>query len=316
MEQRLLVVTPLRNEAAHIELVAHALESQTRQPDLWLVVDDHSTDETPRILARLAERLDFMSVIRSDPPADGEAPKDRLAIAAPPRAFNLGLRGADWQTFTHIAKLDGDVELPPRYFELLLVEFANDPTLGLAGGVLQERDGDGWCKPHTSNDYHVRGGLKCYTRECLRAIGGIKERLAWDAIDEIYARMRGYRTRTVSELVARHHRPTGSADGIVRGRARHGQCAYILHFTPLWVALRAFKVGRERPRVLSGFAFLYGYLRSPFLRVAQVDDPEFRAFVRRELRARVRGELSRRKKQTRSAVRRIDERMREASRGV
>ena len=316
MEQRLLVVTPLRNEAAHIELVANALEAQTRRPDLWLVVDDHSTDETPQMLARLAERLDFMSVIRREPAAEDAPAKDRLAIAAPPRAFNAGLHSAGWQGFTHIAKLDGDVELPPRYFELLLGEFANDPTLGLAGGVLQERDGDGWCKPHASNDYHVRGGLKCYTRECLQAIGGIQERLAWDAIDEIYARMRGYRTRTVSELVARHHRPTGSADGIIRGRARHGQCAYILHFTPLWVALRAFKVGRERPRVLSGFAFLYGYLRSPFLRVEQVDDREFRTFVRRELRARLRGELSRRKKQTRSTVRRIDERMREASRGV
>ena len=316
MEQRLLVVSPLRNEAAHIELVAHALASQTRRPDLWLVVDDHSSDETPQILARLAERLDFMSVIRTQPPAGDDAPKDRLAIAAPPRAFNAGLGSADWQAFTHVAKLDGDVELPPRYFELLLGEFARDSTLGLAGGVLQERDGDGWCKLPPSNDYHVRGGLKCYTRECLWAIGGIQERLAWDAIDEIYARMRGYRTRTVSELVARHHRPTASADGLLRGRARHGQCAYILHFTLPWVTLRAFKVARERPRGLSGFAFLYGYLRSPLLRVAQVDDPEFRTFVRRELRARVRGELARRKKRTRSTVRRIDERLREADRGV
>jgi poly-beta-1,6-N-acetyl-D-glucosamine synthase len=300
MEQRLLVITPLRNEAAHIELVALALESQTRRPDLWLVVDDHSTDETPQILARLAERLDFMSVLRSEPPISVGTPKDRLAIAAPPRAFNVGLGSVDWQAFTHIAKLDGDVELPPHYFELLLGEFANEPTLGLAGGVLQERDGDGWCKPHASNDYHVRGGLKCYTRECLQAIGGIQERLAWDAIDEIYARMRGFRTRTVSELIAHHHRPTGSADGILRGRARHGQCAYILHYALPWVVLRAFKVGRERPRVLSGFWFLFGYARSPFLRVEQVDDPEFRAFVRRELRTRARGELVQRVSRTSS----------------
>ena len=29
-----------------------------------------------------------------------------------------------------------------------------------------------------------------------------------------------------------HHRPLGSADGTLRGRARHGECAYIAHFTP------------------------------------------------------------------------------------
>ncbi len=294
MDQRLLVVSPVRNEAAHIELIALALAAQTRRPDLWLVVDDQSTDETPEILARLAERLDFMSVINTSALASDDAPKDRLANAAPPRSFNRGLKSVDWQSFTHIAKLDGDTELPPRYFELLLDEFAHDPALGLAGGVQLERDGDGWGRVPGASDYHVRGGLKCYSRDCLEAIGGIQERLAWDAIDEIYARMAGYRTRTMQELVAPHHRSTASADGILRGRARHGQCAYIVHFTLPWVALRAFKVARERPRALSGVAFLYGYLRAALLRVPQVDDPAFRTFVRRELRVRARGELAQR----------------------
>jgi GT2 family glycosyltransferase len=206
----------------------------------------------------------------------------------------VGLDSAGWRDYTHIAKLDGDIELPPRYFEQLLEEFARDPTLGLAGGVLQERDGSGWSKVQAANDYHVRGGLKCYSRECLEAIGGIQERLGWDAMDEIYARMRGYRTRTVSELVARHHRPTASADGMLRGRARHGQCAYMVHFALPWVTLRAFKVARERPRGLSGVVFLYGYVKAAILRVPQVDDPEFRRFVRQELRHRARGELARR----------------------
>ncbi len=294
MEHRLLVVSPIHNEAAHFERIALALASQTRRPDLWVVVDDQSTDETPQIVAELTQRLDFVSAIATPPPAGDDAPKDRLAVAAPPRAFNLGLDTAGWEAFTHVAKLDGDIELPPRYFELLLQEFARDPTLGLAGGVLQERDGDGWSKPQAVSDYHVRGGLKCYSRECLQAIGGIQERLGWDAIDEIYTRMRGYKTRTVPQLVARHHRPTASADGILRGRARHGLCAYIIHLTLPWVTLRAFKVARERPRGLSGLAFLYGYLRAAITRVAQVEDPEFRRFVRQELRHRTRGEIAQR----------------------
>jgi poly-beta-1,6-N-acetyl-D-glucosamine synthase len=258
------------------------------------VVDDHSTDETPSVLARLAQQLEFMSVVQGPPPLEVPAPKDRLAIAAPPRAFNRGLQSAGWRAFTHIAKLDGDVELPPRYFELLLAEFARDPSLGLAGGVLQERDGEGWSEPPGANDYHIRGGLKCYSRECLEAIGGVQERLAWDAIDEIYARMRGYRTRTLVELLARHHRPTASADGLLRGRARHGRCAHIVRYTLPWVSMRAFKVARERPRGLSGLAFLYGYLSATVLRAPRVEDPEFRAFVRRELRDRTRHELARR----------------------
>ncbi len=88
----------------------------------------------------------------------------------------------------------------------------------------------------------------------------MQERLGWDTIDETYARMHGFRTRAFPELVAHHHRPWGSADGTLRGRARHGQCAYIVHFTLPWVTLRAFKVARVRPRGLSGVAFLYGYV--------------------------------------------------------
>jgi biofilm PGA synthesis N-glycosyltransferase PgaC len=290
MSQRLLVISPVRNEAAHIERVALAMAAQTRPPDLWVVVDDQSTDETPQILARLAERLDFLQVLNAQP-ADAAGAKDRLAVAAEARAFNIGLNSVPWQTFTHIAKLDGDIELSPRYFEQLLAEFERDAGLGLAGGVLTERSGDGWKEEHAPSDYHVRGALKCYTRNCLEAIGGIPERLAWDTIDEVYARMRGFRTRSLPEIVAIHHRPWGSADGTLRGRARHGRCVYITHYPLAWVSLRAVKTASERPALFSGLAFLGGYLWAGVVRTPQVEDPAFRAFVRRELGVRARRAL-------------------------
>ncbi|HLM84748.1 MAG TPA: glycosyltransferase [Solirubrobacteraceae bacterium] len=303
MSQRLLLISPIRNEAAHLELIAGAVAAQTRRPDLWVVVDDNSTDRTPEILADLAERLDFLKVVNAAEAAAAAPPpppanvKDRLATAAAPRTFNLGLNSVEWESFTHIAKLDGDTELPPDYFERLLAAFDADPELGLAGGVYADPDpdgaGDGWRVVPMPNDYHVAGTLKCYSLPCFEAIGGVHERLGWDTIDETYARMHGYRTRAFADLVTHHHRPWGSADGTLRGRARHGQCAYIVQFPLFWVTLRAFKLARTRPRGLSGLAFLYGYVRSAFLRVPRVEDPAFRRFVRRELRGRARSQLVR-----------------------
>lgn len=291
MTQRLLLISPVRNEEAYLELVAEAVAAQTRPPDLWLVVDDGSTDRTSEILADLQRRIGFLQVLdTSKLPAVG-AVRDRLATAAEARAFNLGLGTVAWEEFTHIAKLDGDTELPANYFETLLGEFDLDRTLGLAGGVYADPDpageGDGWKVMNPPSEYHVPGTLKCYSIACFRAIGGMQERLAWDTIDETYARMHGYRTRAYPNLIARHHRPWGSADGTLRGRARHGECAYIVHFTLPWVTLRAFKVALARPRGLSGVAFLYGYLRSAARRVPRVEDPAFARFVRRELRARM-----------------------------
>ncbi len=287
--QRLLVVSPVRNEAAHLERVVAAMAAQTRPPDEWVVVDDDSDDGTGELLESLAPALPFMRVIAAEGRLD-PAEVDRLALAAAPRAFNGGLAQSRGE-FTHVAKLDGDVELPPDYYEALLGRFATDPELGIACGDLIEPAGPEWERlaipPH-----HVHGALKLYSRECLSAIGGVQERLGWDTIDETYARMRGFRTRSFPDLVARHHRPVATASGALRGRARHGRCAYIAHFGLGWVLLRGVKVGiRMRPRGISGLAFVYGYLQAAAKRVPQVEDREFRRFVRHELHGRMRAAL-------------------------
>ena len=73
----------------------------------------------------------------------------------------------------------------------------------------------------------------------------------------------------------------------LRGHARHGECAYIAHYPTAWVALRAFKVGTRKPRVLSGLAFFYGFARAAWRRTEQVPEREYRRFTRRrELRRR------------------------------
>jgi hypothetical protein len=188
-------------------------------------------------------------------------------------------------------KLDGDIEMQPGYLRTIVERMEAEPRLGLAGGVLDEPLADGGMRRIKIPPSHIHGALKLYTRECFEAIGGVQELLGWDTIDETYARMRGFTTRTFYDLVSVHHRPLGSADGTVRGHARHGECAYIAHFTVTWVALRAVKVGTRRPRVLSGLAFFYGYVRAAVRRVERVPDREYRRFTRRELRRRMLGAL-------------------------
>jgi poly-beta-1,6-N-acetyl-D-glucosamine synthase len=285
VDHRVLLITPVRNEAKHIARTARALAAQTRPPELWLVVDDGSDDTTPQLLAGLEAEIDFMRVLAT-PSRHTAAGPDRLALAAEARAFNWALATIDATAFTHIGKLDGDIELPPEYFEELLARFDADRSLGIAGGSLIEPTRSGW-RADTVPGYHVRGALKLYSRACFEAIGGVDERLGWDTIDETYARMRGFATRSIPELVARHHRPVGTADGALRGHARHGECAYILHYGLAWVFLRSFKVATIWPFGISGVAFLYGFLRSAARSQARVDDEQFRRFVRSELRQRL-----------------------------
>lgn len=284
-ERRVLIVSPLRNEAAHIELTARSLAAQTRPPDCWIAIDDGSDDGTLELLRSLRGEIPFLRVT-STPAGHTAGGRDRHALAASARAFNWALRDVDAASFTHLGKLDGDIELPPDYFERLLERFEDEPKLGIAGGTLVEPGRRGWHKPHIPT-YHVRGAVKLYSQECFQAIGGVHEQLGWDTIDETYARMRGYVTGSFGDILVRHHRPVGTADGRLRGRARHGQAAYALRYGWPWVLLRSAKVALSRPFGLSGAAFVYGYARAAWQGAPRVEDEDFRRFVGRELRDRL-----------------------------
>ena len=284
-ERRLLVISPVRNEEAHIERVARAVAAQSQPPALWLVVDDSSSDETLKIIRGLEHEIEFLKVMQA-PPRDTSSIKDQLAGAPEVRSFNAALNTVDLGDYSHVMKLDGDIELDPNYLEFLFDRIEQEPELGLVGGVLVEPDLVGRMRTVEIPRHHVHGAIKLYTHACFTAIGGIPERLGWDTIDETYARMRGFRTHSYPELISTHHRASASADGILRGRARHGECAYINHYPFLWVALRSLKVARSRPVVASGVAFLVGYVRAAIRGTEQVPDRAYRDFTRRELRRR------------------------------
>ncbi|MCW2958642.1 MAG: hypothetical protein JWP18_1445 [Solirubrobacterales bacterium] len=283
----ILMISPVRNEAAHIEQVVRAVAAQRLRPARWIITDDGSDDGTPAILERLAAELPFVTVLTAGPAEQDDDACDRLALAAEVRNFHRALTIADWRAYTHVMKLDGDIELAPGYLHDLMERFAADPRLGLAGGVLDEPTPGGGVRRLQTARNHVHGALKCYSRECFEQIGGLREQLGWDTIDEVYARMRGFKTQSFTDLVSVHHRPLGSADGTLRGHARHGACAYIAHYPPEFIAVRALRVGRRRPVVLSGLAFIYGFVSAAVRRTQRVPDREYRRFARRELRLRM-----------------------------
>ena len=62
-EARILIVSPVHNEAAHIERVARGVAAQELPPARWIVVDDNSKDDTLAILRRLEREIPFMTVV-------------------------------------------------------------------------------------------------------------------------------------------------------------------------------------------------------------------------------------------------------------
>src|SRR5678816_2670713 len=61
---RLIVISPCRDEAAHLEKTIDSVVAQTHRPDQWLIVDDSSSDRTPEILAQATHEQPWIESLR------------------------------------------------------------------------------------------------------------------------------------------------------------------------------------------------------------------------------------------------------------
>lgn len=272
------MISPCRNEAALMEKTLASVDAQTKKPDLWVIVDDGSTDETPALLARFAASRPWVRVVSK---------ADRGYRAVGPGvvdAFNFGLDAATLDGFDIVTKLDLDLDLPPRYFEIILERMISDPRIGTASGKPYFRDSGGALKSERRGDEMSVGMTKIYRADCFREIGGFVREVMWDAIDCHSCRRLGWIAVSWDDedLRFEHLRAMGSSGkGILAGRARHGYGQYFMGSDPLYFLATAIYRMTDRPYVVGGLMTVYGYFKAALLRKPQLDDESLRAFIRR-----------------------------------
>jgi glycosyltransferase involved in cell wall biosynthesis len=279
------LISPARNEAEYIRRTLDSVLAQSVLPKRWIIIDDGSTDETPRILADYAAKNDFIEV-------HSRADRGRRALGGGVvEVFNQGMELLADDPAEFVCKLDVDLILPPRYFERLLQEMARDQRLGSVSGKPYFRahgDQSGELKSERIGDDVSAGMTKFYRRAFLDDIGGLVKGLIWDGIDCYRGRMLGWRSKSIedADLHFIHLRPMGSSDrGIMTGRRRLGEGYWFLGAAPLFVLASAVYRLRHKPALLGSLATLHGYVRAWLRGAPRYDDPAFRRYLRRYHRA-------------------------------
>jgi poly-beta-1,6-N-acetyl-D-glucosamine synthase len=281
-----VIVSPVRDEAEHLQRTIDSVADQRHRPRRWIIVDDGSSDATAQIAARAAEAHDWIEVVTR--PARTSSPRARGApIVA---AFNVGLERIT-VAYDFVVKLDGDLYLPPHYFEWIAQVYERVPRAGIVGGVMPIFDGREWV-PDKIARHTVGGPAKAYRRECFEEIGGLQPSMGWDGIDEFSARARGWTVHVLTELEVLHFRPRGTRQDWWRARWEEGRGSAFMGYLPSWVIVRAgYRALVERPPVVGGIVLYAGWLWARLRRLPQVPDEPARAELRKEQRLRLRSLL-------------------------
>ncbi len=276
--ERYCLISPCRDEAAYARRTLESVLAQTVRPALWVIVDDGSTDETPVILDEYAERHSFIRVIHRH--ANGP----RRVGPGVVDAFYVGLATIDPGAFPYLCKLDLDLELPPRYFEILLRRMRANPSIGTCSGKPYFISRNGRLISEACGDEMSVGMAKFYRRECFEEIGGFVREVMWDGIDCHRCRMHGWIACSwdIPALRFIHLRPMGSSHrGILTGRMRHGYGQYYMGTSLAYMTASALFRMTRPPLIIGGLAMWWGYVCSMLRRLPRYNDSDFRAFLRR-----------------------------------
>jgi len=251
--------------------------AQTVRPSRWIIVDDGSTDETPQILAEYITQHNWIEVVTRD---------NRGTRSVGPGvvdAFYAGYTAINPSDYEFLCKLDLDLRLPPRYFELLIQRMRGDQRIATCSGKAYVEDhGDLVYERH--GDDTSLGMTKFYRVPCFKAIGGFVREVMWDGIDCHRCRMHGWIACSWDDPELRfiHLRPMGSSQqSIYTGRMRHGYGQYFMGTGFVFMAASAISRLNQKPYVLGSMAMLLGWLKSALERKPRYRDPEFRRFLRR-----------------------------------
>ncbi len=254
--RRYLIVSPVKDEERYVERTLNSVTQQTVLPERWIIVDDGSTDGTSAILRRYAQAHPWIQLVSR------EKTGPRQPGSAVMHAFYHGLAQANGSAYDYLVKLDCDVDLPPDYFEALLLRFEGEPRLGIASGVYLEDGPHGW-SPIGMPVYHAAGASKFMRARCFDEIGGFVRERGWDTVDEVRAQVKGWVTRHFEDIRFRHLKPEGSGIGNMRTHVMHGDVYYLTGGGILFLLLKvAHRMIAGTPPVVGGLAMLYGYLRS------------------------------------------------------
>ncbi len=258
------IITPTKNEGKYISITIESVLNQTIKPIKWFIINDYSTDNTKKIIKKYQKKHSWIKLIDSKQKKKWDPGGKQIKMFY--EAYNQ-IKNSNWN---FIVKLDADMKFEKNYFEKLFLEFEKNKKLGVTSGKYEIKQ----------KSYHTIGGSKIYRKNCF-----IEEilvpLLSWDSIDEIIAEMNGWEVMCF-DIPIIHLKKEGSIDGQLKRRFYEGLGHYVKKSSPVYVIFRGTKKLTQKPRFISSFAFILGYISGFLSKKERYNNDEFTKFLRKK----------------------------------
>lgn len=274
-----ILITPAKNEEKYLPNLINAIIKQTIKPLLWLIVDDGSTDKTPKIIEEAKRNHDWIKSIRlKEGPWDLGIHISDVSIAG--FKFLIECCNNHDISYEFIGLIDADMVPERKYFESLIQKFEKNEKLGIASGSVYYKKDDSLILDKAREDL-PRGGARLWRKECFFETKGYLRTYSPESVSNVKAKLRGWETRQFKEIKTIHSRTSSSANGFWHGYKIIGESHYFLNKNPLLVIPKTLKYFLKRPYYI-GFTFLFGYLSFAINNRQKIDDEEIRNYFRKE----------------------------------
>ncbi len=248
------IIIPAYNEENYIANTLQSLVNQTYPIKEIVIVNDNSKDNTQSIIDSFSKKHSFIKSIITKSEAI-HLPGSKVI-----NAFQKGLELID-KDYDIICKMDADLIFPSNYFESIIDIFKNNPTCGMAGGFCYIEKDESWILESLTNKDHIRGALKAYRSECFNQIGGLKNTMGWDTVDELLAQFHGWEIKTDENLHVKHLKPTG-ANYSKKAKFKQGEAFYKMRYGFIISFIASAKLAFNKKSFSFFSNTIYGFLNT------------------------------------------------------
>jgi glycosyltransferase involved in cell wall biosynthesis len=268
-----LILIPCYNEALYLKKTLQSIINQSILPEQLIIIDDNSSDETPKIIQKYVQEFPWIKSIHKNS-ENVHLPGSKVI-----QAFQLGFDHIS-KDYDILVKADADLIFPTHYFKTILNHFNSDEKIGMAGGFAYIEKNGQWILENLTDKDHIRGAFKAYRKACFENIGGLKPAMGWDTVDELLARFYGWNIKTDANLKVKHLKPTGQQYN-KNARYKQGEAFYTLGYG-FWITLIAsVKLAFKKGKPLLFIDYILGFLKAWQQKTPQLVTNEQAKFIKK-----------------------------------